>query len=273
MMKNIYILIFSTLLISSVKIYANVSVEQTARLKSTGGVGVGAVLLDEATLLNPAPMAFYQIGAVYYQKTKLSNEKPGSENTNTVYIASDSKGPVGGSVSYQQNNETKLINVSLATPVSDKSAMGVTYRSFEGASGEKSNSIDIGVSHAISPFFTLGALVKNPQRQKEFDTRFILGSQFVYKDFISIMLDIGSDWENTLSSDMVYGAGLQFKTFQDFYLRLGSSYDRKLKVKNSGVGLSWVSPKILVNLSVSNIEEETTAVTTKDSSFSVSYKF
>ena len=59
-------------------------------------------------------MAFYQIGAVYYQKSKLSNEEAGSENTNTIYIASDSKGPVGGSVSYQQNNETKLINVSLA---------------------------------------------------------------------------------------------------------------------------------------------------------------
>ena len=43
-------------------------------------------------------------------------------------IASDSKGPVGGSVSYIDNEVGKVLNVSLATPVSEKSALGVTYR-------------------------------------------------------------------------------------------------------------------------------------------------
>ena len=37
---------------------------QTTRLKSTAGVGAGSILLDEATMLNPAPVAFYQTGAI-----------------------------------------------------------------------------------------------------------------------------------------------------------------------------------------------------------------
>ena len=276
MIKNkwTHIIIFFSLICS-----ANgslIEIEQTPRLKSTGGVGVGAVLLDEATLLNPAPMAFYQIGAIFYQKNSRKrqdvSETSSSDYDSTLLIASDSKGRVGGSVSYDKREETKLVNVSLATPVSEKSSLGVTYRKYEGL-GLEATSLDIGVSHAITEFFTLGAIVKNPQRNNNFDTRFILGTQFVYKDFIAVLFDLGSDWENTLNEDLVYGAGLQFKTFNDFYLRIGSSKDKKLKKTHSGVGLSWVSPRILLNFAISNILEENSDETIKDTSFSVSYKF
>ena len=272
MIKNKYFYILFCILISSITHSSIVEIQQTPRLKSTGGVGVGAVLLDEATLLNPAPMAFFQIGALYYQKNNRSTESS-TEATNTLFIASDSKGRVGGSVSYDKNNDYKLINISLAAPVSEKSAMGVTYRNYRSERGIKLNTFDIGVSHAITEFFTLGAVIKNPQRKSDLDTRFIIGGQFVYQDFISILLDLGSDWENTLKEDIIYGAGLQFKTFNDIYLRLGASKDRKLNRSQSGVGLSWVSPKILLNVAVSNIEEESSEETIKDTSFSISYKF
>ena len=61
--------LYSTLTYSSV-----INIDQTTRIQSSAGVGVGAVLLDEATLLNPAPMAFYQIGAIYYQQAEISSE-------------------------------------------------------------------------------------------------------------------------------------------------------------------------------------------------------
>ena len=70
-------------------------------------------------------------------------------------IASDSKGPVGGSVSYIDDDNGKILNVSLATPVSDKSALGVTYRNYRPVDKNEKNSFDIGVSHAVTEFLHL----------------------------------------------------------------------------------------------------------------------
>ena len=52
---------------------------QTTRLKSTGGAGVASILMDEATFLNPAPLAFFNLTAVLLQRTngETSFESPG----------------------------------------------------------------------------------------------------------------------------------------------------------------------------------------------------
>ena len=92
----------------------------------------------------------------------------------------------------------KIINVSLATPVSKKSALGVTYRNIETSGKKLTSFFDLGVSHAMTEFFTFGAVLKNPQRVENLDTRLVLGTQFVYQEFISLMLDFGTDWKNEL---------------------------------------------------------------------------
>jgi hypothetical protein len=242
-------------------------------MQSSAGVGVGAILLDEATFLNPAPMAFYQIGAIYYQQEKNTSSSTGNTDEKTLFIASDSKGPVGGSISYKNTEQGRDIKVSLATPVSEKSALGVTYKYLKSTSGEKTTSFDVGVSHAVTEFFTFGAVLRNPQRVEGLDTRLIMGTQFVYKEFISLMADFGTDWKNNLGQDIYYGGAIQFKTFSDVFLRLGTSRDKKLNTSQSGIGLSWVTPKLIVSLSVSNIEEIKNQETDKNSSFAVSYKF
>lgn len=273
MNKNKSIITLFIITLTNISYGAIDSFYQTTRMQSSAGVGIGAVLLDEATLLNPAPMAFYQIGAIYYQQGKRSENALGADEKDTLFIASDSKGPVGGSVSYRSNEEGEDINVSLATPVAEKSALGITYRNNRPENGKERSSIDIGVSHAVTEFFTFGAVLRNPQRVEGLDTRIIMGSQFVYEEFISLMIDFGTDWKDELSEDLVYGGAVQFKTFSDIYLRLGASRDKKLKIGQSGIGLSWVSPKIIISLSASNIEDITTQEKSKNSSFAVSYKF
>ena len=190
-----------------------------------------------------------------------------------LIIASDSKGPVGGSISYRSTESGEDINVSLATPVSDKSAIGITYRNYRPIDGEDKTSFDIGVSHAVTEFFTFGAVLKNPERVSEIDTRLIVGTQFVYEEFISLMVDFGTDWKEDLSGDLLYGGAIQFKTFSDIFLRLGSSRDKKLNTSQSGIGLSWVTPKIIVSLSASNVEEISSQIKYQNSSFAISYKF
>lgn len=273
MKKNKFLIIpFLLLFIDAATASIN-TIHQTTRMQSSAGVGVGAVLLDEATLLNPAPMAFYQIGAIYYQQEKLSGVDDQTQQKSTLMIASDSKGPVGGSVSYIDNELGKNLNVSLATPVAEKSALGITYRNHRPFNGEEKTTFDLGISHAITEFFTFGAVLKNPQRVDGHDTRLVVGSQFVYEEFISLMVDFGTDWKNEIAEDLQYGGAIQFKTFSDIYLRMGTSRDKKLNTGQSGVGVSWVSPKIIVSLSASNIEDMNKNEKSKNSSFAVSYKF
>src|SRR5690606_35849023 len=48
----------------------------TTRLLSTGGAGVGSILMTEAALLNPASIAFFNSSNFYYERWNSSlNEK------------------------------------------------------------------------------------------------------------------------------------------------------------------------------------------------------
>ena len=85
-MKKNKIIIITLLLFYTQASIANIkNLHQTTRMQSSAGVGVGAVLLDEATLLNPAPMAFYQIGAIYYQQEKISPSSETPRNQEHTY--------------------------------------------------------------------------------------------------------------------------------------------------------------------------------------------
>ena len=78
----------------------------------------------------------------------------------------------------------------------------------------------------MTGFLPFGAVLKNPQRV---ELRYKISSwdTVCLSEFISLMLDFGTDWKNELSSDLMYGAAIQFKTFSDIYLRMGTSRDKK----------------------------------------------
>ena len=160
-MKNL--ILFSSLLFSTV-----ISAE-TTRMKSSANIGVGSILLDEATFLNPASSAFFKIGAIYYQKSEtesVTGEK--QKSGSNIFIASDAKGKMAGSISYttnDSNRDYKNIAVSLASIVGERSATGITYHYEDG--NEKTKYPTFGVTHAISEFFTLGFVLNDPLRERE----------------------------------------------------------------------------------------------------------
>lgn len=263
---------------------------QTTRLRGTGGTGVGSILLDEATVLNPAPMAFYNLTAVYVQRTGSDisadiNDVSGTgKSENYAAIISDTKGPIKGSVSYvtdkigKSNNST--ISGSTAFTVKKKSAIGFTYKyltattTSEGTKKEeKATQYVIGASHNISPSLSVGAIFIDPLSNNKDNTLAVLGGQVIYGDFIALMLDLGANYNYPLDQSLLYRGAVQIMFFTDVYLRAGYFNDKGLKESGTGVGLGWVQPKLALEAAIKNSKGFSDAKTVKETSFSLSYRF
>jgi hypothetical protein len=283
-------------LISFNSLNASIDQFQTTRLKATAGAGVGSILMDEATVLNPAPLAFFDVSSLYFQRSggdlDLQRDEliSTSSASSTAFIISDSKGPVGGSLSYIDQTEgtqrNKRISASLSTPVGQRSAIGTTYRMTKysntllGSEEEKSyNQFIVGVSHAINNNLSLGFVVIDPTKVIPKETRGIVGLQYVFNDFISLMGDVGADYNNNLSDTFLYRSAMQFKVYEDFFLRFGLHQDKGLDEKGNGIGIGWVQPRLVIDVALRNIERNSTTLTSqstqnfKETSFSASYRF
>lgn len=289
-----WILFFWAFGIASIS--ASIDQFQTTRLKSTAGAGVGSILMDEATILNPAPIAFFNVSSIYLQRSGGDlnsdgiNAQSPSTASSTAVIISDSKGPVGGSISYIDQTESskriKRISASLSSSFGQKSAIGTTYRmtkledSESGVVQERDyKQFIVGVSHAISNSLSLGLVVIDPTKVIPEETRGIVGLQYVFNDFISVMGDVGADYNINLSDTFLYRGAMQFKVYQDFYLRFGVHEDKGLAEKGNGVGIGWVQPRLVLDVALRNLERNRTTFLSgsqqsfKETSFSASYRF
>ena len=278
--------------------YASIPDLETARLKSTGGAGVGSILMDEATLLNPAPIAFYTVASLYYQTTsadmvnisKLGYFKKPPESDQVTFIASDAKGVLKGSISYQKYNyafnHRERYAASLASTVSKNSSVGLTYRASKDKLSDDAlnftkdeyEQLIVGTTHVVSPSFTLGLLVIDPLQKRKADRNAILGAQYVYGGFLSIIVDLGADYKSNISKTSQYSAALQFRILSDLLLRIGSFRNRKLNTKGSGIGIGWVQPKLVFELSLKNTKDgnfrnDGKTQNIKETTFSASIRF
>lgn len=273
---------------------------QTTRLLSTAGTGVGSILMDEATILNPAPLAFFTVTSFYVQKNKgnFENEKAPGETTSTTekldnwsFIASDANGNMGASFSYEAQksgpDKRKRMSLSVGTPADKTSALGFTVRrtvdQVRQADLQMKESTKyqfvVGVSHAISPSFTLGLVAIDPTKRVAGETRVLAGLQYVYEEFIALMFDGGTDYTQSFSSSAQYRGAIQFKVFSDFYLRVGAFEDKAKHERGNGGGVGWVSPKLVFEaaigrkrlLAYEHKREKTQDA--KETSFSLSYRF
>ena len=254
----------------------SLSFASTARMKSTAGVGVGSILLDEATFLNPASSAFYKIGAFYYQKTNTESSIENSPNSirSSTFIATDAKGKVAGSLSYVKHDNAedhKKISLSIASIIGERSASGLTYHYED--EDQKKKFFTFGITHAINEALTMGFIVNDPTRVKPNNSSAIVGLQYTYQSFVTLMGDFGTDWKNRFDEKLVYGAGIQFKIYDDLYIRGGQKIDRQKHLKIKGVGASWSSPKFVANIALSFNENTLTNTEDKETTFSLSYKF
>lgn len=280
--KTYLTFLFSLVLFSQVT-HSKIQNFETTRLKSTAGAGVGSILMDEATVLNPAPIAFFNVGSIYLNKGSsevTSENQVLSEVDDLGIIVSDSKGDAAGSLSYQKQTSGNLtrtrLAVAMSTPIRKKSAMGVTLRrtTDEVIGGEKEEYLQtiMGVTHVVSESFTIGFVANDPFKKRPEDSMGTFGTQYVYKDFISIMLDVGANYYQELRETFVYKSAVQFKLLEDFYARFGYFRDLGEKESGTGVGLGWVQPRLVLEGALKNTTDFAGAKIS-ETSFSLSYRF
>jgi len=269
---------------------------ETTRLKSTGGAGVASFLMNEATISNPAPLAFFKSGALYVEKFSTdhkvtTNGGQGQFDTdNYAFIASDSSKNLKGSISYikSKNGEQaqKQMNFALASVIGAKSSGGISYRKIEKEYMFKGRLIKEeykqfvpGVFHVVNRNFTLGLVAIDPLRKNPKESKVIVGTQYQLYRYITLILDAGADYKEELSKTSVVRGAAQFRIFSNFYLRFGAFEDKALKERGSGFGIGWDQPKLVVNFAVKNVRIQEDEFLTqekeeiKETSFSLAYKF
>ena len=266
---------------------------ETTRMKSTAGAGNASLLMNEASLSNPAPIAFFKMSSFYFERsntTYTDSDSQALESSNYAFIASDATKHLRGSVALIKHNEgsnqLKQMNLALASTLGDKSSMGVAYRNVEKSYLYNGTRIDEnykivvpGIFHAVSKDFSVGFTLIDPTRKSPNETKAIAGFQYQILNFMMIMLDIGADYEGAISDTSVVKGAMQLKVFDDFFLRFGAYDDKDLMERGSGFGIGWVGPKLVMNFAIKNtkvsesFELKQDSQTIKDSSFSLSYRF
>ena len=268
---------------------------ETTHLKSTAGAGVGSILMEESSILNPAPIAFFNSSSLYVQKmgTKFNND-----NTNNPYsapeadrvaiIASDTKGKAKGSISYIVQKEgyslRKRGSASISYNMGNRSAMGIAYKYTIDKIGtkdkiepeEKYQQMTIGFTHILSKDATLGLVFIDPLQKKSEETKAIIGFQYNIQDFFSFMFDAGADYNQDLTNTFLYRVAAQVKVYDNIFIRAGKFDDTGLKEVGNGVGISWVGPKLMTEIAVKNSVltiDDLNTQKIKESSFSLSYRF
>ncbi len=267
---------------------------ETTRMKSTAGAGNASLLMNESTLNNPAPIAFFKESSLYFERSAATYS--GEENSqeleasNYAFIASDASKNLRGSVALIKHNEgpssLEQFNVSLASTIGKSSSMGIAYRNvqkeydYRGTRIREDYKIFVpGVFHAVSNDLSIGLTLIDPTRESINETKAVVGFQYRILDMMLIMLDLGADYEGPMSDTSVVRAATQIKVFDDFFLRFGAFEDKDLKERGTGFGVGWVGPKLVFNFAIRNtkvseseeLRQENQDI--KDTSFSVAYRF
>ena len=266
---------------------------ETTRLKSTAGAGVGSILMDEAAVLNPAPLAFFNLSSFYVQKydTKWQGgSSPDSETDSYGFIVADAKGALKGSISYLKHNENsvnrKRFSVALGQAISKTSALGIIYshtkethfgdlKNFK----DKKGQFNFGLTHAVDQDLTLGLLVVDPFKKNRADTQALIGAQYLLKRMVSLILDLGFDYNRDPKDTLIYKGAIQLSLFSDFFLRGGVFRDKIRHEKGNGFGGGWVSPRLVFDIAVKNTNPLSLSPNNKlrqkkrEFSLSLSYRF
>lgn len=292
-------ILYPTLLLgfSSSLLANNIPEFETTRLRSTAGTGVGSILMDEASILNPAPLSFFNMSSFYFQKSGIDTQVDNgplaqrNEADSVSFIASDSKGSLNGSVSYQKQtyfqDERKRWGFSFSSPAGKSSALGATLRVTEDnvvndnneKIKQKYKQTVFGAIHALNPDLTMGLVFVDPFKVRPNETVALVGFQYLYKDFVSLMFDGGADYNRPLSETILYKGAIQAKVFSDFFIRFGTFNNKGKSEKGSGAGIGWVQPRLVLDFAVKNTKvskNDTLKLKDEDikeTSFSMSYRF
>lgn len=296
------ILFLNLCICSTFNLSARVHDFETARLKSTGGAGLGSLLANESVFLNPAPLSFFNVATFtgQYDKHKLSPRHSNraihpnnfdGQSTNKGFFLVESSSKYKGAVAYLdqvegKDNLTQWAS-AFAIPMNDTTGFGANYQfSKETNMGQNSNNsfnyhkVNLGLLRMLDPSFGVGLVWNDIGKSKAKKTGVGVGFQYVAKDIITLMTDLTSDYREDISKNMAHKVGAQFKLIGDLYIRGGLFSDKRLKEKGTGYGIGWVGPKLVMELGLKNTKPLTDPSSTllsaenyKETSFSLSYIF
>lgn len=260
-------------------VFAKVHEYETPRLKATGGTGVGSILMNESVLLNPAPLALFNVTAVTYQRDDVSivdrNARRGTspnsfdgKSHNNGYFFGEGTNKVKGAFAYLDQSEGKdsrqRFSTAIGIPVSEAVSFGTGYRytreishADNGDNRYNYSTFTAGVTHVIDPSFSMGLMLEDPTKSKAKRTRAVFGVQYIVKDLITLMADVGSDYNKDLNDGLITKAATQVKIISDFYVRAGMFSDKLSNETGNGWGAGWVGPKLVIDFGMKSSKPKT----------------
>lgn len=273
--------------------YAKMHEFETTHLKSAGSTGVAGIFMEESAFLNPAGLAFFNLGSVYVQrdmpefKDAAGNVVQKAKNTGVVFA--DGNPSLSGSLSYVHQEEGSMKRarwgLSTSSPLSKQSAFGVSLRKTKDentVTGDKVNYYQtvFGVTHALDAQTSLGIVAYDAFNSKGNATKGLLGVQRVFVDYITLSFDVGANWKaEEISDSLLYRGAVQVRVLNDFYLRFGGFKDKEREEKGNGMGLAWIQPKLAFEFALKNTKQDPNVALAraeskiKETSFSVSLRF
>lgn len=256
------------LFVLSQNVYALLADPETARLKALGGSGVASILINEATILNPASIVFFKNSTALYQRSMKKLEKKSSlrngnikEGTSELAIITDTSSSLRGGFSYhyqnQANGKRQQFALSFANNIGKSTGLGLAVR----YNKEDSDIIDknynqfvIGLTHIMSNDVSLGFNVVDLNHQTPEYFSYRAGIQYNLKQVITLIADFGSGDVKNYERKSFSRYGIQLQAFESLFLRAGMFRDKRLNEQGTSFGLSWAGPKLSLEYSVKKSE-------------------
>lgn len=240
------------------ELFAQIREFQTTRLQSTSGAGVATILVNETSVLNPAPIVFVPVSGFYYQKGKSELDTPSEERTTNypdgssqMYLLSDSTTKLKGTFSYQDHSENsyrrRRFTSSVANNSGKKTSYGILYRYTMDNYKDEEITFHQGVfgfTHIHSDDLILGGVLVDPFLSNKRDALALIGFQYSLTSNFFLIVDGGANFNDDPEKNTVSRGAVQVNFFRDLYLRAGQFHDKNTNTKGSSWGISWIGPRL-----------------------------
>lgn len=241
----------------------------TSHLYSTAGAGVGATLISETLILNPAPIAFAEVSSLTYQKMSATLDNPNSARSTDpvhadkhgdMFLITDATSQVKGGLGHQSFKDSKRfvkkVHGSFGVAIDKSSSFGVSYhysKDLPIVGAERTyQQVTLGVLHVASSNLSVGAIVHDPFKANPVDSRVIAGFQYRVSDQVFVLGDYGGNFTQTISDTAETRAAFQIMFLSDFFLRFGLFNDKGRNLKGDGMGISWTGPRLSIDFAIYN---------------------
>lgn len=242
---------------------------ETTRMMSVSGAGSGAILVNEASFLNPASIAFYDNSSIYYQRNIATVDEPDISRTNEfkdgdfeTLVLSDTSAAYRGTFSYQRQRENSFKRIrytsSLSTHLAPRHAIGMIYRyTIDSTPLDHSDvyhQFVFGYTFIDSKALSLGLVIVDPFYTKKQDTKAQVGLNYEVFHNLYVLADYGIYYANDKDDRNFNKYGIQISILKNIFVRIGQSYDNYNNEKAQSWGFSWVGPKMTLEYAYKNTE-------------------